>query len=1100
MYQSILIADELRAYLPLLCRFLNGEKGGLKCEKLRHTGANSIYSLRVSQSTRLLYTVANINGEKSAVVIGEVLSHDYHKSRFLRANGVLEQFLEKHREQIAKTLILQAESVAYEPVSELDKDDKAIETVSEPVVQDYYRLKPFGARLFFEDAAQEVIVKNPLAKTVIISGSSGTGKTVSAMLYLSGHAGACRLDGQPKRFLYVSASRFLVDQVRKQMQAALSPEQLACIDFKTYADLVGPAPHLVERTDVEIYIAKGLKKEKHDFSQLGGVAKLNDAIQVVHDEWILLAGLDGDLDAYQKLGDDQSYIKKEHNEVRQHVHSLYQQFQKNLKENEVYLPFHGCKRPENRYDGLIIDEAFLLSFANVLGLSKISEFTMLLGDSHQAIGAHWLSAFTSLQEGGVSHIPLRENHRNPSSVIEILNRVLQIKYHIRPGLRDKYEQGQIINNKTQMDAPVIWIDDNWLKHNQEALLNWKQSTQLAVVMLCDEMRMTFDEIEIKKKNIENRFNTPLVFTRKEIQGLEYPVIIMVIDSSIHFISSKLPRGFANEIHHNGAGPTTRSAEKGVLYAQQQAMDFSSQLYVGCSRAQQQLVIYVDEDAKRQAFDLIEYYKGASQSACMHAIEKKIIQLDSSTDDWDEERKRQESLGNQAIAKRIAEFQKRSTYQKSEQSAAPLATISDPNALTAKHHQLSSPAAMSTPVPLTQQQQVIEENQAFLQAPDVFYKKGWQKTVNAYMDPKKITMLNLKTVCNAAKSSDLLNWVLFGAEVEDGTHESIFLKYLTADKLKIFFEVIQAYIDKLSLAGMYHWTGADVKMSLVYTLCCREEGLDFLQSNSGLFEMLGKVNKQTPAREIFPGEVVTSAIHFLCKRPRGIYFLRSNRHLLTKISVETLNTRLPESAGYLAGGSALLSLSSHREGCALLKDNQNLVSMIIEDTLNTILSKKNLLRGGISAVFALCDTPEGRLLLQANPSLLAKITPQALNARVPETASIDQGKSPVYLLCSSSEGRKLLNTNPDLVAKIDFEVLTAQSVRNTEGNSRKCALDYLKDDENGLEVLKMINSNRQLTRIENCGNAFFKQPHADCVSNNNDTSSQEEMSSNVQHRT
>ena len=101
------------------------------------------------------------------------------------------------------------------------------------------------------------------------------------------------------------------------MQAALSAEQLKTIDFKTYTDLakekqasVDSNTEWIERDKVVKSITNSLKRGSKDWSLFGGVSNVEDATQVVHDEWILLAGLDGSLKEYLKLGDDLSYIKK----------------------------------------------------------------------------------------------------------------------------------------------------------------------------------------------------------------------------------------------------------------------------------------------------------------------------------------------------------------------------------------------------------------------------------------------------------------------------------------------------------------------------------------------------------------------------------------------------------------------------------------------------------------------------------------------------------------------------------------------------------------------------------------------------------------------
>lgn len=685
MHQSIIIADELRSYLPVLCRFLSGEQCGLKREKLRHSGTTPIYSLRLNKANRLLYTVAVVNDSKCVVVIGEILSHDYHKSRFLRAAGVLKQYLDNNKKLIEQALQSSIEENAYEPVG--DNEPNGSETVIFGTVgKEYIPLKNFGAHLFFDDANQEACVTGKQANTVIVTGSTGTGKTVSAIRYLSSHAGSAYKEGELKRYLYVSSKRFLVENVQKQIEVSLSPNHFKCIEFKTYNDLVASELQnqktiFMSREEVEAFIQTALnKRKKWTWSIFGGAKNMDEAIKVVHEEWILLSGLQGSWSRYQQLGNDQSYIKNEHPEIREWVCVQYDAFKKNQKATELYLPFHRLQKKGVHYDGLIVDEAFLLSFANISGLREQAGYFMLLGDSHQAIGAHWLSVFSSQQSRGVSYISLRENYRNPSSVIDVLNRVLQVKYYIRPGLRDKFEQSYISNDKPRINTPVLWVNEAWCQGNREIIKNWTDSSQFAVVVLCDETRATSDVIDKKKDAIRQRFNTPLVFTRQEIQGLEYAVIVVVIDSSIQLISDKLPRTFVNELR---SAPTTRSEEKGVTYAQQQAMNFSSQLYVAFSRAQNQLVVYVDEEARALAPELLPFYEtGFAAEKQLQQQSNNTLSLASATrDDWEEQQKLLENHGFYNIATQIREDLQKKAPFKQENKTVQSRVASEENRFT-----------------------------------------------------------------------------------------------------------------------------------------------------------------------------------------------------------------------------------------------------------------------------------------------------------------------------------------------------------------------------------------------------------------------------------
>ena len=806
MIQSIVITEELRGYLPLLCRVLSGEHSGLHQEKLCCSGKRAgdlvIYSLRINIHDRLLYTFAFINGEHCLVVLGDVRSHDYHKSRFLRSKGVLGAYLDKHILQIEKVLAadkVDAKDSSYESIE--DTTEMTGETIVLPTdepLSNRHLLIQFGKRYLVKDERQEscLLVQHKRQEacsgsTVIISGSSGTGKTVSAMLYIKANAGATRPDGDPVQILYVTSKPGLVERVKRELSSALTDEASLNITFSTYDGLIAAsrgdlATRHVKRNEVERFISASLKRTglSTHYALLGDVGGDKEAIKVIHDEWILIAGL-GELKKYLNLGDDQSYVAKEHKNIREDIYHLYEAFKKTLKADEVYVPFHKFNQAEISYDSVIIDESFLLSFSNVAGLSDRAQFTMLLGDSHQAVRAHWLSVFSSTKPS-IEHIALNENHRNTHSIISILNRALALKFYLRSGLRDKYEQGKISSSFAQenCDDDILWIDKSWCTKHDTEIRNWVSSSQFAVVVLCNEEELDRSEIAQKKARAQAIFDTPLIFTRKEIQGLEYPVVVVMIDENISLLNNKLKRGFSSEIASQST-PINRSAQKGVTYGQQTAIDLINQMYVAFSRAQRELVVYVGEDASVEG-ELLTYLKGANQ-ANLH-----VPQLSaSSAQTWQEERKRQSDEGNTDTAAEIG--RKHGMSEKNGSRSSEKADIRDSllffskplNTPPANEHSAAAAAAAAYPPPVIRRDRACcdvkeDNNGAAIMNSAPKLSEKWKTLVTKFQDQTYLSQKNIEIILNS-KDPEIINWVLFAEEVKKGEGDSIFIQYLKHGK-------------------------------------------------------------------------------------------------------------------------------------------------------------------------------------------------------------------------------------------------------------------------------------------------------------------------------
>ena len=96
--------EKFAPYFSTLERLMQGERSGLHLERLRSSANPPIYSIRVNERDRLLFTLH----QDSICLLDVVLNHDYEKSVFVRHPQKVQAFV--------KTMIDDAEFIWEEEV------------------------------------------------------------------------------------------------------------------------------------------------------------------------------------------------------------------------------------------------------------------------------------------------------------------------------------------------------------------------------------------------------------------------------------------------------------------------------------------------------------------------------------------------------------------------------------------------------------------------------------------------------------------------------------------------------------------------------------------------------------------------------------------------------------------------------------------------------------------------------------------------------------------------------------------------------------------------------------------------------------------------
>ncbi len=377
----------------------------------------------------------------------------------------------------------------------------------------------------------------------------------------------------------------------------------------------------------------------------------------------------------------------------------------------------------------------------------------------------------------------------------------------------------------------------------------------------------------------------------------------------------------------------------------------------------------------------------------------------------------------------------------------------------------------------------------------------QVFVNQFSTKDKLTEGNIEVILRMTRQEErnplLRERLLFVAEVDDGRHESIFIKFVALDMSVQFLITISQgdFLKKISPLGLNHLCRSDVNLnkSLAWLLLTTSRGRDLLRDTEGLADkinaevlngVLGRyvlalatdLLRAKPSLAAKIDAVVLndvkcgkSAAYWLCATENGRALLTENHGLVDKITPQGLNALLPKEFGDSAGLSPLYWLCENKNGRTLLLKNSGLVDKITSQGLNAILPKSAEDNKGKSALFFLCV--DGIDILKANPELVGKITADGLNERLPMSAEHLAGKSGTYFLCGNPAGRALLRENTVLVDKITSDALNAILLMSAGVNAGLSALYFLCVD--GIDILK-ANSKLVGKITSQCLNAILPQ--------------------------
>lgn len=611
-------------YQKQLGQLNRGEYKALSLEELQQSGDLPIYSIRVNRKRkRILFT----SFEGKLVLLDVVVSHDYHKSRFLKHPRILAAFLKKKlppKLTDAEEISLTGEFTPCEEVKGVlpEQDEGEVDLVP----FEYQQQK----MIYFDDDQEKA---RSLQFPAIIYGPAGSGKTSVALSLLQGLVQRAKENDDTAPILYVSQSEPLIRSMQSDWQALVpEAENQSRVQFLTLKELA-QAQGIVERQ------IKGIDEFSDWYSKR---KKRKFEAKTIWLEFRIISGY-STLEEYQLLGQKQScsFVPESQREnLRAEIFALYVEYAQHLKNNNWVSLELNFPVPKDLYSAVLLDEAQDCSYGQLKRLQEFAsdrQIGYFLGD-HQILfdgksRAPYIRSVFRQQRRQLSEQLLSFTYRCSRLVTEAANQLIQLKYHLVGGAADKDECNTIHlpKNSNTGEGSLEWkntTDD--LTH----LIN--QGVSLAVITHPDFV----EEAKIK-------FATTLVFTPSQIKGLEYDRVVVwkPCQTSLAFEANKhlKARPFVP--------PSGNRAKHGRSH--EEFLPFFDELITAVTRARREL-IWVDDDVHQieQLRDfLAPTFKQSTASSSTASTSTSSTSTTApapagnSKEDWLEEAKRQRLLGN-----------------------------------------------------------------------------------------------------------------------------------------------------------------------------------------------------------------------------------------------------------------------------------------------------------------------------------------------------------------------------------------------------------------------------------------------------------------------
>ena len=499
-------------YGPTIEKLVSGNYQSLKLEKLL---GHNVFSIRLTDSDRLLFTTIIVNDVPYLMVLDEVLNHDYAKSRFLKPS-VLKHYLEIHGKALSAELMKTA-------FMEFHDIDQVLPPAKKPEQTTKYSRIDFNNHKFIQLDKEQLKTVTQETLPMIISGSPGSGKSCIALLMLANHIENAQ---KPHSALYITESEPLARNMQKAWETLPIAQNLEAntVQFKSYQQLVqslvDETKHMtfVEKEDCIVWLKGYIKDAKKSSITLEGKAlsaRLSTQLEEIYQEFRIISGCT-DFQSYELQGQRQSLFHLQ--TEKEWLFKAFNSYQVQLAaKKSIHAAFYPLKASE-LYSLIVVDESQDLSHRQLELLSglAINKQICFCEDNRQSLSDN-KSKIPFLKElithswnhKSFNHITLSASYRCPEAIINMANAVLDLK-----SLATGDGQSNIVVPKEQTGKGTVTWREQLTDLEYSEIKQAASSPDFAIITL-----------EKDKGIAKKLFNTDLVFTVDEIKGLEYKHIM-----------------------------------------------------------------------------------------------------------------------------------------------------------------------------------------------------------------------------------------------------------------------------------------------------------------------------------------------------------------------------------------------------------------------------------------------------------------------------------------------------------------------------------------------------------------------------------------------
>lgn len=572
----------------VLHKLLSGESKSADLE-LKRSKKYRLYSVRLNQADRLLFTTIKIDGSMQLLLLDLILNHDYQKSWALKP-AALKTFLD---EEIQKEQLQPIEDLLFTDLEALPEKEKP------SAYANYENIPVYRFDNRFIQLTEEQSLSLSGHFPLLIRGKAGSGKSFigrtlleQQLQYLANEqASSIALVENKIHLLFVSKSPRLIRVFHQEwLQSPLATKyeavKVSFMDYETLAqtvDLSFSQKNSADYQDFEAWI-KANKNTPWFRKTLFSESPI--PLSILYNECKLIAFYQqSGQKSYLDLGLRESRLSGQ-KQKQEALLALYKQYQEYLKQNNAIDSAFYSLNSREKFDCVIVDESQDLSRLQIFSLQQLTKNNRicLCMDTNQAL-SDGLSDLDFLKQlfanTPLFQINLQKSHRTPPAIAAFSNDILKIKNYLCAGVLHEGEycsQESIALN----GGCVEFFGFNEL--NQLSSLT--ASAHTAVIIPHQTLLAEAEQL----------FNTPLIFTAEEIKGLEYPNIIAykLFDGPEFKTINQALLKFENlneiKLKEN------RPKQKENLFEHEPEAILLNQSFVALTRASERLVIVSENNA------------------------------------------------------------------------------------------------------------------------------------------------------------------------------------------------------------------------------------------------------------------------------------------------------------------------------------------------------------------------------------------------------------------------------------------------------------------------------------------------------------------------